>query len=173
MRKSFADMARSLGLMAVIVAVVLVIGGRYLIAPGKGAQMPAADYSSVVQQFPREAGSPVLAPHSIPSSWRANAARLSAPAPRAVQMHIGWALPADRYAGLDEATGDPVSLLRAVLGAAGLEARGSTRIGSDRWNVRRAANGEEALTRTDGKLTVVVTGNATDAELRMLAGSLS
>ena len=172
MRKSFGDMARSLGLMAILVAAVLLIGGRYLIAPGKAARMAPVDYSSEVQEFPRAAGVPVLAPHDVPASWRANAARLTEPAPGAVQLHIGWAVPGSRYAGLDEATGDSAALLTGVLGSdSGV--RGTTQIGTQTWQVRRAANGEEAFTRTVGRLTVVVTGNATDAELRQLAGSLS
>src|SRR5436305_15315442 len=81
MKKSLADMARSLGLMAVIVAALLFIGARYLIMPGAADRMPAADYSGVVQGFPREAGVAALAPAGLPSSWRANAARLTAPSP--------------------------------------------------------------------------------------------
>jgi len=173
MRKTFGDMARSIGVMAVVVAAVLLVGGRYLLWPGKAAQMPAADYSSEVQEFPRVAGAPVLAPHDLPSSWRANAARLLAPAAGTVQMHIGWAVPGSRYAGLDEATGDPAALLTSVLGTPGAAIRGTTTIGPATWQLRRAANGEEALTRTVGKVTVVVTGNASDAQLRLLAGSLS
>ena len=51
MKKSFADMVRSLGLMAVIVAALLFIGARYLIMPGSADRMPAVDYSGTAMQI--------------------------------------------------------------------------------------------------------------------------
>src|SRR3954454_19328010 len=122
-------MVRSLGLMAVVVAAMLFIGARYLIMPGSAERPPPADYSSVVQDFPRAAGAPALAPTSLPASWRANAARLITPSGGVTQLHIGWAVPDSRYAGLDEATGQPNSLLSSVLGSPGLTVRGTTTIG--------------------------------------------
>ena len=172
MKKSLADMARSLGLMAVIVAALLFIGARYLIMPGSADRFPAADYSSVVHDFPAAAGAKVLAPVGLPSSWRANAARLTHPLPTETQLHIGWATPGSRFAGLDEANGDPSALLSAVLGAPGLTARGTTTIGGAAWQQRVSDQGEQAFTRQVGRVTVVVTGNATDAQLRTLAASL-
>lgn len=172
MKKSFADMVRSLGLMAVIVSAILFIGARYLIMPGTAERPPPADYSGVVQAFPRESGTPVLAPGSLPSSWRANAARLFAPTSGVTQLHIGWAVPGSRYAGLDEATGDPSALLNGVLGRPGLVVHGTTTIAGALWQQRVSSLGERAYTRRLGTLTVVVTGNATDEQLRLLAGSL-
>jgi hypothetical protein len=172
MKKSLADMARSLGLMAVIVAALLFIGARYLIMPGAADRMPAADYAGVVQGFPREAGVAALAPAGLPPSWRANAARLMAPAPDVTQLHIGWALPGSRYAGLDETNGAPEDLLRSVLGKPGLAVVGTTDIGGHTWQQRVSALGEHALTRQAGRLVVVVTGNASEAQLRQLAASL-
>ncbi len=165
-------MVRSLGLMAVIVAALLFIGARYLIMPGSAERPPPADYTSVVQDFPRAAGAPVLAPSALPSNWRANAARLTAPSAGLTQLHIGWAVPGSRYAGLDEATGSPATLLSSVLGAPGLTVRGTTTIAGAVWQQRVSARGERAYTRQIGKVTVVVTGNATDDQLRLLVASL-
>ena len=172
MKKSFADMVRSLGLMAVIVAALLFIGARYLIMPGSAERPPPADYTSVVQDFPRAAGAPVLAPTSLPASWRANAARLTAPSDGATQLHIGWAVPGSRYAGLDEATGPAPALLTAVLGARGLTVLATTTIAGEVWQQRTSSLGERAYTRQVGKVTVVVTGNASDEQLRLLVASL-
>ena len=172
MKKSFADMVRSLGLMAVIVAALLFIGARYLIMPGSADRPPPADYSGVVQDFPREAGSPALAPTSLPAGWRANAARLLTPSPGVTQLHIGWAIPGSRFAGLDEATGPATALLTSVLGGPGLTVRGTTTIDGTLWQQRTSARGERAYTRQLGTVTVVVTGNAKDEQLRLLAGSL-
>jgi len=111
-------------------------------------------------------------PSALPTSWRANAARLTYPTTRAVQLHIGWALPHARYAGLDEGTGDPGVLIAAVLGRRGGAVTGTTTIAGATWQQRVSDLGEEALTRQVDGATVVITGNATDAELRLLAGSL-
>jgi hypothetical protein len=172
MKKSLADMARSLTLMAVIVAALLFIGARYLIMPGAADRMPAADYSGVLQAFPREARVPVLAPAGLPSSWRANAARLSSASAATTQLHIGWAVPGSRYAGLDEATGSADALVASVLGTRGLTVIGDVTMDGVSWQRRTSTLGEQALTRKVGRLTVVVTGNATDAQLRLLAASL-
>jgi hypothetical protein len=60
-----------------------------------------------------------------------------------------------------------------VLGRRGATASGSTVINGQSWQLRRSDRGEEAFTMTAGQLTVVVTGSATDAQLRALAGGLS
>ena len=172
MRKSFGDMVRSLGLMAVIVGVLLFIGARYLIAPGSADRMPAVDYTSVVQGFREVGGVPAVGPHGLPAGWRANAARLLQPTPGTEQMHVGWALPGSRYAGLDEATGNVDSVLSSVLGTRGQAVQGTTTIGGADWQTRTSSRGEEAFTRQAGRLLVIVTGNATDAQLRALAASL-
>ena len=171
-KKSFADMVRSLALMAVIVAALLFIGARYLIMPGAADRFPAADYSGVVQAFPRDAGGAVLAPTGLPKSWRANAARLTHPAPSVTQLPIGWATPGSRFAGLDEANGDQSAFLTSVLGARGASVLGSTTIAGVVWQQRVSSLGEPALTRQVGKVTAVITGNVTDGELRLLAASL-
>jgi hypothetical protein len=172
MKKSLGDMVRSLGLMAVIVAAMLFVGARYLILPGSAARMPAADYSSELQAFPRQAGVAALVPTGLPSSWRANAAGLSTPAKGVTRLHIGWATPGSHYAGLDESTGDPAAFVTTVLGRAGVAVRATTTIGGVAWEQRVSDRGEAAFTRRVGPLTVVVTGDATDAQLRALAGSL-
>ena len=169
MKKSFGDMLRSLGLMAVIIAAALFIGGRYLISPTSAERMPPVDYSTVVQGFRDEAHVAALAPTSLPGSWRPNAARLL-PMSSSAHLHIGWALPGSRYAGLDEATNTDV--VTNVLGQRGRVAEGTTRIDGALWDVRTSDLGERAFTRQVGGVTVVVTGNATDDELRSLAASL-
>ena len=171
-KKSLADMVRSLGLMAVITAALLFIGARYLIMPGSADRPPPVDFSGVVHAFPGDVGAAALVPTGLPSSWRANAARLTQPGPAVTQLHIGWATPGSRFAGLDEANGDPTALLTSVLGASGLAVRGTTTIDGVQWQQRVSGRGEQSLTRQLGPVTVVITGNATDAQLRLLAASL-
>jgi len=164
-------MGRSLGLMAVVIAALLLLGpARTLVFPGSATMKPV-DYSDQVRTFARVAGS-VLAPVAVPKSWRANAATFD-DGPAGVHLHIGFATPGSRFAGLDETNGKPPGLLRRVLGRRGATTDASTQIGGQTWQIRRSDRGERAFTLTTGGLTVVVTGDATDEQLRTLAGSLS
>jgi len=169
--KTFTDMARSLGLMAVVIAALLLLGpARTLIFPGS-AKMKAVDFNDQVRAFAKVAGS-VLAPVGVPSSWRANAATFDSSGHTA-RLHVGFATPGSRYAGLDETNGTPARLIARVLGTRGATVTGTTTIAGQTWQLRRSDRGEEALTTTTGGLTVVVTGSGSDEQLRTLAGSLS
>jgi hypothetical protein len=168
--KTFTDMGRSLGLMAVVIGVLLLIGpARTLVFPGS-AKMQPVDYTHQVTAFRNVAGI-VLAPTDLPADWRANAASFGSSRGRA-RLHIGFATPGSRFAGLDESSGPAALLVRRVLGPRGARVTGTTNIAGQTWEFRRSQRGEQALTMTTGPLTVVVTGSATDAQLRTLAGSL-
>ena len=168
--KTFSDMGRSLGLMAVVIAVLLLIGpARTLVFPG-GATMQPVDYTHQVTAFKNVVGI-VLAPTALPAGWRANAASFDSTRGRA-RLHIGFATPGSRFAGVDESNGPPGQLVRTVLGARGATDTGTTTIAGQTWEERRSRRGEQARTLIAGPLTVVVTGSATDAQLRTLAGSV-
>jgi hypothetical protein len=167
-----ADMVRSLGLLLVVIAALLFIGpARSLILPGSKDKMPPVDYSGYVSGFNELASEPALVPSGLPSSWRANAGRLDHKS-ASVHLHIGWAVPGTAFAGLDEGTGAANSLLREVTGAASLQSRGTTTIAGETWTVRRSSRGETTYTRDANGVFVIVTGNATDSQLRLLAASL-
>ncbi|HET6817594.1 MAG TPA: DUF4245 domain-containing protein [Mycobacteriales bacterium] len=169
--KTFSDMARSLGLMAVVIAALLLLGpARTLVFPGS-ARMKPVDFRDQVSAFAKVAGS-VLAPVGVPRSWRANAATFDSTGHTA-RLHIGFATPGSRFAGLDETNGAATPLVSRVLGARGSTVRGTTSIAGQTWQLRRSDRGEEALTTTIGGLTAVITGSATDQQLRTLAASLS
>ena len=170
-RFALADMARSLGLILVIIVALLFIGpARALIFPGKD-RMPAVDYTAAVAGFDDVSGSSAVVPIGLPSSWRANAANADNIS-GAPHLHIGWAVPGTAFAGLDEGTGDPNALLRSVAGRDALERHGSTTIAGEMWSVRQSDRGETVLARNVSGTFVVITGNATDTQLRQLAASL-
>ena len=171
-RFAMADMVRSLGLLIVIIAVLLFIGpARSLILPGGKDKMPAVDYSGDITGFDKVASAPALVPAGLPTNWRANAANVDNTS-GSPHLHIGWAVPGTAFAGLDEGTGDSNALLRQVTGSASLPSRGTTTIGGDTWTVRRSSRGETTYTRDVNGVFVIVTGNANDAQLRLLAASL-
>lgn len=173
LRESLLDMGRSLGLMAVIMAVVLfATPARGLIFPDRNDRMPAVDYSDVVSGFGQVTHHPALGPAGLPTTWRANAANLSGSSAADERLHIGFATPGSRYAGVDETTGDPAALIHDVLGPRGAATTGTTTIDGAVWDVRTSDRGERSLTRTVDGLTIVVTGNARPADLDVLCGSL-
>src|SRR3954471_12100716 len=168
--KTFTDMARSLGLMAVVIAALLLLGpARTLVFPGDAKVQPV-DYSHQVTAF-RDIAGGVLAPTDLPRGWRANAATFGSARGRA-HLHIGFATPGSLFAGVDESNGPPAQLISGVLGPRGAAVTGTTTIAGETWETRQSQRGEQALTATRGPLTVVVTGNATQRQLRTLVGSL-
>jgi uncharacterized protein DUF4245 len=170
--KTFADMARSLGLMAVVIAALLLIGpARTLIFPNDAKRAPV-DYTDALATFERTAPQ-ALAPTGLPSDWVANAGRFT-PQHRktAPRLHIGWATPGELYVGLDETTGPSAPLVREVLGRRGATTDASIVIGGLTWQHRRSDRGEDAYTTTSGDVTVVVTGDGTPSQLREMLTAL-
>ena len=166
------DMVRSLGLLLVIIVGLLFLGpARSLILPGSKDKMPAIDYSGAVRGFAEVTGRSALVPQALPSSWHANAANVAS-ATTTAHLHIGWAVPGTAFAGLDEGNGNADSLLRQVTGSSSLQSQGDTTIDGATWTVRRSDRDETVYTRTINGVFVVITGNATDAQLRLLAQSL-
>lgn len=171
-RFALSDMARSLGLILAVVAVLLFIGpARSLILPGSKDRMPPVDYSGYVHGFDEVASAPAVVPTGLPTSWRPNAATVDNTKTSA-HLHIGWAVPGTAFAGLDEGTGTSTALLRSVTGRSSLQSRGTTTIAGATWTLRRSDRGETVLTRDVNGVFVIVTGNATDAQLRELVAAL-
>jgi hypothetical protein len=164
------DMARSLGLVAVVVAVTLLFVPG-LIHPSKSEKFQAVDYSDYVSGFHQVTHLPALTPSPLPSGWKPNAADLTGPA-RVEHLHIGFAVPGQEYAGLEESVAPPTSFARSVLGASGAIPVDHVTLDGDEWAVSNSARGEYSLRRTVDGITVIVTGSATSQQLQGLAESL-
>lgn len=171
-RESLLDMGRSLGLMAIIMAIVLFLTpARGLIFPDKKDRMQAVDYSSVVSGFATVAHRPALLPNGLPSSWRANASSLFGNTPVNAHFHVGWVTPGNQFVGLDEGTGDADALVKSVLGNRGATVTGTTTIAGSVWQLRFSDLGERSLTRTADGLTVIITGTP-KADINLLCTAL-
>jgi hypothetical protein len=164
-------MARSLALMTAVIAALLLLGpGRTLIFPGDDRRV-AVDYTNVAKGFAARTSSAAVVPVTVPRGWEANAATVTE-ATDGARLHIGWATPAAKFVGLDESVAPTEPFVRDVLGRRGAATIGTIDIGAATWDVRRSDRGETALTRTFGAVTVVVTGDAPDLQLRALAATL-
>lgn len=172
---SMADMGRSLGLMILIAAAVLFLTpARGLVFPDKANKMQPVDYSSELTGWRELTGVSALAPVGLPKSWHANAASLDHTDPQAgISMHIGFVTSDGKYAGLDESTASAQVELGQVLGDSGQKVAGTATISGVIWQTRTSDRGEQAFTRTAGKVLIIVTGNATQEELQRLCADLT
>jgi hypothetical protein len=168
------DMVRSLGLILVIALAVLFLGpGRRMIFPGDQAHpLPHASYGQNVRAAAEVAHHRFLAPSGLPGGWTSTSARNSTDPQAPATLHVGFVTPKHKYAGLEESTGPAEAFLAKKLGTGAQDRRGSVDVGGQTWQRRTNSQGEKALTRTADGLTAVVTGSASRAELRTLAGSL-
>jgi hypothetical protein len=163
-------MARSLGLiLAIVVVTLLFVPG--LIHPSKSEKFQPVDYSNYLSGFDEVTGKSALAPAPPPSSWRANGATLTGPA-TAEHLHIGFAVPGTKYAGLEEGVAPASTFVRSVLGSRGAIVTDHLTLHGVAWASSTSSRGEFALTRTVGGITIIVTGSATPLQLETLAASL-
>jgi hypothetical protein len=169
-RETASDMVRSLGLIAVIIAVTLIFVPG-LLHPSKSERFPAADYSDYVSGFHQVTGKTAITPSPVPSGFTANAAALTGPA-AAEHLHIGFAVTGARYAGVEESVGPTAAFVSSILGVRGGTVTGHVRIDGANWAASTSARGEDSLTHTVRGITVIVTGSATEEQLRSLAASL-
>jgi len=173
LRESLLDMGRSLGLMLLILAVVMLLTpARGLIFPDRNDRMPATDWSDVVSGFGQITHRMAFTPAGLPSSWRSNAAYLTGSSAADERLHIGFVTPGSHYAEVDETAGDGAALIADVLGKRGAATAGTATIGGVAWDVRFSDRGEMARTWIIDGMTVVVTGDAPAADLDRLCASL-
>lgn len=167
--ESLGDMVRSLGLVLVVVAVLVLITLRT-----KGEDVRVVDYSSTLSQARVAAPFALLDASGLPSGWRATSGYYDPPAetgvPGVVRWHIGWITPDGEYAAVEQSNGDGGALLRDQLDEP-VEA-GTVTVGGSTWTRYEGSNGRRALTTTRDGATVVVHGTAGWAELDQLAGAL-
>jgi Protein of unknown function (DUF4245) len=117
---------------------------------------------------------PLLVPQGLSGAWqptsvRTDAGRAGSPGDP-VTLQIGWYTPEGKYAGyvISDDAGNPA--LTDVL--KGATAAGTATVGGEPWQRSTTRRGETALTRAEGKVTVLVTGSASEQELETLAGSV-
>jgi hypothetical protein len=115
-------------------------------------------------------GFAVLAPTGLSDRWRPTSSELIPAGPASpAGLRIGYVSPAGKYAELFESPDAP-DAVAARYGP--LTADGTAAVGAVPWQQYRTSADRLLLRHTVGKVTAVVTGSATQAELVELAGSL-
>ncbi|HWC35861.1 MAG TPA: DUF4245 domain-containing protein [Mycobacteriales bacterium] len=165
------DMVRSLGLLLVIIAVTLVFVPG-LLHPSKSQRVRPVAFADDVQGFRQVTGLAAVTPRGLGSGWYANSAALTYRRTVA-HLRIGWVTPTKDYAALHEGNGPAATFVRTVLGSRGLTSIATVNVGGDRWTESKSDAGELSLSRTAGRITIVITGSASLAQQRQLAAAVS
>lgn len=166
-RQTVGDMLRSLLVVLALVFLAVALSAR----SDSGLRVRPVDYGSALAAAREQAPYDVLAPVGLPSGWTATSARVGR-AGDAITWHLGFVTPTGTYAGLDQGDGRAAAVVDTV--ARDARAAGTTTVGGLRW--RRLAGGQpepRALVLEAERVTTVVAGGASWAELRTLARALT
>lgn len=137
---------------------------------------PESDGVHVIDPAPaitaarQQAGFAVLAPSGLGARWRPTSTELLPAGPsEAASFRIGYVSPAGQYAEVFQSADAP----EAVAAHYGpLTTDGTAPVDGVDWQRYRTSAGRLLLRHTTGRVTVIVTGSAGQAELVELAGSL-
>lgn len=189
-RETVGDMVRSMALVMVVVAVMILLTFRL------SAQDPVQTVELDVRAAQARQSAPydVLVPVGLGARWRAVSAEVGtggaegdAGAPGAADggaaapvlasgettWRIGWVTPEDDFAALYQSDGDSDDVLERF--APGARPAGETVIAGERWTTLLGVGedeGERTLLRVADGVTTIVTGTASPAELESLAAAL-
>jgi hypothetical protein len=128
------------------------------------------DLAPAVAAAQQQAGFGVLAPSGLSERWRPTSTELVPAGPAApAGFRIGYVSPAGKYAELFQSPDAP-DAVSALYGP--LTAAGATSVNGASWLQYDTTAGRRLLRHTFGKVTVIVTGSASQSELAELAGSV-
>jgi hypothetical protein len=156
------DMA--LSMLVLIVPVFLIVGFyRYL-----GHETPpAVDTTEVYGSVQRAGQFTALRPEGLPDGWRIASATFTGGI-----LRIGVTAPDNGALQLVESA-EPDSVLRPAIIGAGAKDGGEATIAGSQWHrYSDGRPGERAIAQTTGGRTVIIVGQAKEAQLEQLAASL-
>jgi hypothetical protein len=169
-RMSAANMIRSL---APLVVICLLLVAWQAFRASNEETVRTVDPSGTVQLAAERAGYEVQAPADLSEDYRTTSARTDAgfaDEGEPVTLEVGYLTPSGEFAGFtvsDDAGARPV---REVLEGATDE--GTVDVDGEPWTRLTTGRGETALSREDGGVVLVITGSATDDELREIAAAV-
>jgi Protein of unknown function (DUF4245) len=161
------------GLLWSLLPIVVVITLLVLWQKGSPSPVTSVDPRPDVAYAQRISPVPLPAPGPLPGTWRATSTHVDAPAGEKrspVTLTIGYLTDENRFA--EVVVGDrPVDTLLTET-EPGSTAAGTAQVGPARWQAYRTQRGERLLATTVGKAGVLVTGDASAADLAELAAAV-
>jgi hypothetical protein len=139
------------------------------------AEPVTVSYRGDLARLVRLAPYPAVAPSGLPGSWQPVSSGLAvggANGPGTVTWQLGYMTPGGSLASLEETNAGAAAFIRRMTNDG--TALAPTRLATQSWHLSSTpSRGQRSMyyTSTTGR-TVVVTGNATWAQLRELAASL-
>jgi hypothetical protein len=165
-RETVGDMARSMSLVLVVVAVVVLLTVR----ANPQQKVQQVDYRLQLQETRRIAAYDVLAPVGLGDTWKATSAR-GDNVDGVVTWHLGLVTPAEHYAAVEQSDGPATAFVDDFV--AGATRSGVVTVSGVRWQRLDGGKPERRALLLPGRgVTTMVTGSATFAELRTLASAL-
>src|SRR5688572_8920660 len=174
-RQTVGDMVRSMGLVLVVVAVMILLTFR--LSPRDPVQ--TVELGPAVAEARQTAPYGVLVPRGLGEDWLPVSASTRVDA-GATTWRVGWITPAGDFAAVGQSDQPAAAFVDTF--AADAPAAGEALIDGQRWARLGDAEAEErSLVRSNGAaddasdeaVTVVVTGTAAFTELEELAASLA
>lgn len=162
-------MGDALRTTAVLLLIIAVLGGaqRLLSTPQDGDPVRPVEYAATAEAARENAPFELLAPSELPQGWRATSVRY-VPGDEAT-WHLGVLTDEDKYVGLEQAVGDAEALVDVY--AQDADPDGSVDLGGSTWQVLREGD-ETTLVRDENGSATLVTGDAAQADVELLAKSL-
>ena len=178
-RETARDMVWSLAVVFLFVGFILLVTYR-----AKPDAVHVIDPRVPIAQARDQAPFEPMVPTGLPAGWQVTSAGYESPAnssvPNAAHWHIGYVTPEGEYAAVDQATGDPTVLVKAVEDKARQVGAGEGAFaGWQHWLVgdQRQAYVLPAHVSASGAVdpkatSVVIHGTAGDSELTQLLTAL-
>jgi Protein of unknown function (DUF4245) len=164
--QTVGDMVRSMSLVLVVVAVVVLLTLRN----DPKEKIQRVDYTEQLQEARRVAAYDVAAPVGLGDRWKATSAR-SDNTEGVVSWHLGLVTPAEHYAAVEQSDGPEAGFVNGFV--AGASKAGVVTISGAQWQRLEGGKPElRALVLRGHDVTTMVTGSASFTELRTLASAL-
>jgi Protein of unknown function (DUF4245) len=171
------------GLLWSLVPIVVVLILLVLWQRGSPSPAVSVDPGPDIEYAERVSPVPLPAPGPLPGDWRATSSHVDAPAADAdvgqptlprrspVTLTIGYLTENEKFAEVVVGDRSATTLLNETAPQATRD--GDAAVGTGRWDVYRNQRGEQVLVTTIGKAGVLVTGDASEADLTSLARTVT
>lgn len=182
------DMVMTMSIVLVVVALIALYGSNVSFVPGARPQQGEAPTADVLDGFAHAGATldfPITAPVGLPGDWHPNSFTVSDPdasndglaeVGTLQAVRGGWITPQQTFIQLVETAGDTPQTLQSEFGesrpvTSTVEAGGAT------WSITTGVRSEIAWVRTvettEGRTTLLITGNAAEDDFRALAQAVS
>ncbi len=168
-------MAAAMGVLAVVLVAVLFAMGLLRFGNATGdAATPTADVTGGLQRARADLDLPFVIPTALPSNWQPNSFQAVGPVSGNTNalVRAGWLTGSGAFVTLVQSTQAPAELVGTEIGQ-GLSSRGTAQGGGTQWSVFPGVRQEVAWVRTQDKLTLMITGSASDSDFQVLAAAVA